>query len=142
MYLTYIIGIVIGPFAGRLSNRFGGGTTMALGAGLLGLSILISLIKSLSVIALCLTGICAGFFSIHSAAIGSLNAKLSSSQGRANSLYVLFYYLGGAVGITCSGYAYAAMGWSGVVLVGCAVLLIPFIVGMRERGRTAKRPGT
>jgi YNFM family putative membrane transporter len=133
MYLTYIIGIVIGPFAGRLSNRFGVGSTMALGAALFGLAILMTLIKSLAVIALCLTGVCAGFFGIHAAAVGSLNAKLTSSQGRANSLYVLFYYLGGAVGITCSGYAYAALGWKGVVMLGCVVLLLPFIAGMRER---------
>jgi YNFM family putative membrane transporter len=136
MYLAYIIGIVIGPFAGRLSNRFGGGTTMVLGAGLFGLAIVITLIKSLAVIAVCLAGVCAGFFSIHAAAVGSLNSKLISSQGRANSLYVLFYYLGGAVGITCSGYAYAALGWSGVVVLGCIVLLVPFITGMKERGGT------
>ena len=36
------------------------------------------------------------------AAAGSLNRKLTSSRGRANSLYVLSYYLGGAVGITLS----------------------------------------
>jgi len=135
MYLAYIIGIAIGPIAGRMSNRIGSGSTMALGAGLLGLAIVITLIKSLVIIALCLAGVCAGFFSIHAAAVGSLNRKLSSSQGRANSLYVMFYYLGGAVGITCSGYVYGIMGWNGVVLLGCIVLLVPFITGITERGR-------
>jgi MFS transporter, YNFM family, putative membrane transport protein len=133
MYLSYIIGIAIGPFAGSLSNRIGGGTTMALGAALFGLAIVITLIKSLVVIALCLTGICAGFFSIHAAAVGSLNRQVTSSQGRANSLYVLFYYLGGAIGITSSGYVYIAMGWIGVVILGCIVLLVPFITGVREK---------
>jgi YNFM family putative membrane transporter len=137
MYLTYIVGIVMGPFAGRFSNRFGGGTTMTLGAGLFGLAIVMTLVKSLAVIALCLTVVCAGFFSIHAAAVGSLNSRLTSSQGRANSLYVLFYYLGGAVGITCSGYVYGIMGWNGVVLLGCVVLLVPFFIGIRDKAGDA-----
>jgi hypothetical protein len=56
----------------------------------------------------------AGFFAVHSAAAGSLNRKLAEGRGRANSLYVLFYYLGGWVGITASGRAYQFAGWRAV----------------------------
>ena len=133
MYLAYIVGIVIGPLSGTLSNRIGNGMTMALGSTVFLTGISLTLIKSFAVIAASLVGICAGFFAVHASAVGSLNRKLTSSQGRANSLYVLFYYLGGAAGITVSGMFYVADGWKGVVLCGCLALLVPFGIGIAER---------
>ncbi len=135
LYLSYIAGIAAGPLAGKLSNRIGNGTTMALGAAVLGLCITLTLVKSLIVIAFCLAGICGSFFAVHAAAVGSLNRRLTSNQGRANSLYVLFYYLGGAIGITVTGSVYMKTGWPGVVLLGCLVLLLPFSLGLVERKR-------
>lgn len=132
MYLSYIIGIIVGPLAGKLSNRAGNGVTIVLGAVVFGISIGITLIKSMLAIVVSLIGICAGFFAIHASAAGSLNRKLTSSRGRANSLYVLFYYLGGFVGITISGHVYIFTGWPGVAALGCAVLLITFIIGIGE----------
>ena len=76
--------------------------------------------------------VCAGFFSIHAAAAGSLNRNLTGSRGRANSLYVLTYYLGGARGITLSGYAYGRAGWHGVAALGLIMLTVPLITGLRE----------
>lgn len=89
MYLVYLIGIVIGPLAGQLSNRFGNGRTMAAGAILFGLSLGTTLYPALPAVVVGLAGICAGFFTIHAAAAGWLNRNLVSSRGRANSLYVL-----------------------------------------------------
>ena len=80
-----------------------------------------------------LVGICAGFFTVHAAAAGWLNRKLVSSRGRANSLYVLFYYAGGSVGITASGMAYEMFAWPGVVGMGAIMLLIPLCTGLRGR---------
>lgn len=132
MYLSYVTGIIIGPLAGKLSNRIGNGSTMVLGSAVFGLSIGLTLIQSLPVIVISLVGICAGFFAIHASAAGSLNRKLTSSRGRANSLYVLFYYIGGAIGINSSGYAYVFSGWHGVVGLVLFVLMIPFSIGITE----------
>ena len=66
------------------------------------------------------------------AAAGLLNRKLTSSHGRANSLYVLSYYLGGACGITLSGYAYGLTGWRGVAALGILMLSLPLATGLRE----------
>ena len=77
--------------------------------------------------------VCAGFFAIHAAAAGSLNRKLTASRGRANSLYVLAYYLGGAAGITLSGYAYGLAGWPGVAALGIVMLTLPLATGLPER---------
>ena len=132
MYLAYLIGIVVGPLSGRLSNHIGSGATMMIGSLLFAAAIAATLIQSLAVIAVSLVAVCAGFFTIHAAAVGLLNRRLTSSRGRANSLYVLFYYLGGAAGITAYGYAYTSHGWLGTVVVGFAVISLPLSIGFLE----------
>ena len=92
MYLAYLIGIVMGPISGKLSNRLGSGATMVLGSLVFAAALAATLIHSLAVIAISLVATCTGFFSIHAAAVGLLNRRLTSSRGRANSLYVLCYY--------------------------------------------------
>jgi len=131
MYLVYLIGIVIGPLAGQLSNHFGNGRTMAAGAILFGLSLGATLYPAMLAVVVGLAGICAGFFTIHAAAAGWLNRNLVSSRGRANSLYVLFYYAGGTCGITLSGSAYEMFSWAGVVGMGAMMLLVPLWIGLQ-----------
>jgi YNFM family putative membrane transporter len=73
-----------------------------------------------------------GFFAIHAAAAGSLNQKLSVSRGRANSLYVLCYYLGGSIGITVSGFGYQKFGWGGITGIGVLLLAVILAAGVAE----------
>lgn len=133
IYLSYLAGILVGPVAGNLSNRIGNGATIALGSSVFGLAILLSLVRSMAAVTVSLLAVCGGFFAVHSAAAGLLNRRLASSRGRANSLYVLFYYLGGSVGITVSGYAYGAAGWRAVAAIGILMLGITFRAGLAER---------
>jgi len=133
VYLVYVVGIFMGPMAGRISNRFGSGNTLLGGAAILGGSLALILAPSIAAVVLGLFGICTGFFTIHAAAVGSLNRKLSRGQGRANALYVLFYYTGGWLGITGTGFAYRLAGWSAVVGSALILLLIPLSAGMGER---------
>jgi YNFM family putative membrane transporter len=133
IYLVYVVGIFMGPISGRVSNRFGSGNTLLGGAVILGASLALILVPSIATVVLGLFGICTGFFTIHASAVGSLNRKLSRGHGRANALYVLFYYAGGWLGITGSGFAYRLAGWRAVVYSGLFLLIIPLIAGMGER---------
>ncbi len=133
LYLVYIVGIFMGPMAGKISNRIGGGNTLIAGSIVLGASLTLILLPSIIAVVLGLLGICAGFFSIHAAAVGALNRMLTNGQGRANALYVLFYYMGGWLGITVSGIAYKQGGWSDVVFICAFLLVIPICAGIGER---------
>ena len=109
---------------------------MVSGLVVLAISIAITLLPSLASIVIGLVGICAGFFTVHAAAVGLLNRHLHGGQGCANALYLLCYYIGGSIGITLAGLAYEKNGWNGVVQL-CFLILIPLIaVGMMERKLT------
>jgi MFS transporter, YNFM family, putative membrane transport protein len=132
MYLAYLVGIAAGPFSGSLILRWGTGATLIAGSALFALAIALTLIPSLPVIALSLALVCGGFFAMHAGAVGSLNGRLTGSRGRANSLYVLLYYLGGAAGISATGAAYARFGWSGAAALGSLALVVPGLIGVVE----------
>ena len=132
LYLSYIMGVVVGPLAGKLSNRVGNGRAMVLGSLVLGAGLATTLVPRGWAMAAALALVCTGFFTVHASAVGALNRKLTVGRGRANAFYVLFYYLGGAVGITLSGHAYALAGWLGVVALSAAALLVPLSTGFME----------
>jgi len=136
LYLVYVVGIFIGPKVGQISNRFGSGNTLLVGSAVLGGALSLILLPSITAVILGLLGTCAGFFTIHAAAVGSLNRKLSSGQGRANALYVMFYYMGGWLGITGSGFVYKQGGWSALIYISILLLIIQLSVGIGERKRT------
>lgn len=138
VYLVYIMGIFMGPMAGRIANRIGNGTTLLLGTLVLGLALVCLLVPSAWAIVIGLILMCAGFFTVHAGAVGAINRKLSGGQGRANALYVLFYYVGGWAGITISGFAYTHSGWGAVMGLSFLLLLILVNAGVSER-RFAKQ---
>ena len=143
LYVVYLIGAVTGPLAGRLANRIGSGPTLALGTTVFAFALAPTLIPSLVAVLAGLMLTCAGFFTTHAAAAGALNRRLTSSRGRGNALYVLFYYAGGSVGITVSGYAYRHGGWPAVVGAGTVVLALTLLIAVlevRESGRPAAQP--
>lgn len=133
VYLVYVLGIFLGPLAGKLSARFGGGIMLISSSILLGLSMILLLMPSITAVIIGLLGVCAGFFSMHTVAVVLLNRKLTCSHGKANALYVLFYYTGGWLGITGAGFAYESANWKGVIYFLLSFLIIPLSVGVLEK---------
>lgn len=133
LYLVYVVGIFMGPVSGRISNRFGSAYALLGGSAVLGGALALLLLPSIIPVVLGLLGTCAGFFTIHAAAVGSLNRKLSSGHGQANALYVLFYYMGGWLGITGAGITYKHSGWAALIFIAMLLLLIPISTGIGER---------
>jgi len=102
------------------------------------MAMLATFLHSMIAIVGSLAGVCAGFFAVHAAAAGSLNRRLVAGRGRANSLYVLFYYLGGSIGITVSGHAYGYGGWRMVTVLGILMLGTTFAAGITEMRAEAR----
>lgn len=133
IYLVYVLGIFLGPVAGNLSNRFGSGNMLIAGALIFAVALGLLLVPSVLAVVAGLLGVCAGFFTIHSVAVGLLNSKLSSGQGKANALYILFYYTGGWMGITGAGYAFEFFHWQGVIGFSGCFLVVPLATGILEK---------
>lgn len=133
MYLAYVMGVFMGPLAGRIGNRLGSGATLLIGTGVLALALLCLLLTSPWAVIVGLVLVCAGFFTVHAGAVGAINGKLSGGQGRANALYVLFYYVGGWIGITVAGIAYTQYGWNAVIGLTLLLLLLLINAGISER---------
>jgi YNFM family putative membrane transporter len=133
LYLSYVLGILVGPIAGRISNHWGSGVAMAAGTLLLAAGLLLSLAPSMWAKGCALAAICTGYFSVHASAVGAVNQSLVTGRGRANALYVLFYYVGGWMGITSSGIAYSKAGWMGVVTLCLIMLVIPLACGVAHQ---------
>lgn len=132
LYLVYVVGLFMGPAAGRISNRYGSGPTLIGGALVLAASLTLILVASIAAVIAGLIGLCTGFFTVHAAAVGSLNRRLAGGQGKANALYVLIYYLGGWLGISAFGLVYQNGGWTALI-GGCLLIaLIPLAGGIGE----------
>ncbi len=93
LYLSYLIGVFIGPVAGQLSNRIGNGGTMVLGSLVFGAGLTLSLM-TLPAIAGALALVCLGSSPFMPPPPGPSTARSPPARGRANSFYVLAYYLG------------------------------------------------
>ncbi|MGH1362746.1 MAG: MFS transporter [Calditrichia bacterium] len=131
-YLPYLIGTVAASFAGWMSNRFSNGITILAATGLLVCSMMLIMMPSLTLTVVALLGMCAGFFALHSAMLATLNRKLNSGHGRANALYVLFYYVGAWLGITVAGLVYESEGWNSMVAILTALLIVPLSLGLKR----------
>jgi len=134
LYLVYVIGLMMGPLAGRLSNRVGNARVMIGGAMVFAAALAATLLPSLVALVVSLVGTCAGIFAIHAAAVGSLNRSLATDRGKGNALYTLFYYVGGVTGITVGGFLYGRIGWIMVVGWCIALLLLPLAAGVSGMG--------
>ena len=137
LYLAYIVGLAMGPLAGRLSNRLGNARVSIGGVAVFVASLFATLLPSIPVLVASLVGICAGFFAIHASAVGALNRALASDRGKGNALYTLFYYAGGVIGITAGGSLYAYGGWTMVVALCSGMLLLPLGAAIGGASRTA-----
>ncbi len=134
-YTCYLLGLITAPMAGELSSRFGFGNTLLAGVVLVATALFALMSDELAVTIAALLLLSAGYFTLHSAAVGSLNSKLVAGQGRgrANALYIMFYYIGGSLGIQIGGYIYAWGGWTNLIVFCIVLLLVPLCAAIFEK---------
>lgn len=122
LFLTYLSGTLGSAFSGKIAQHMPQPLVIALGIGVLICGSLVTLLPSL-------VGIIAGFllnsfgfFLAHSSASGWVSRAAPHARASANSLYLVFYYLGGSCGGFYLDPFWQWAGWTGVVTGSIIVL--------------------
>lgn len=123
-------GAAAAPLAGRLADRKGAryNISLALIVSLIGFAIfwgtgsyLWGLIAGTILVDL---GVQAGHVSNQT----RLYRILPEARSRLNTVYMVSYFLGGAIGSALGAYGWQKLGWAGVCLTGLGMLLIAVLV--------------
>lgn len=122
IYLTYLVGLVVTPWVGKVSDRFGRRTVLGGAIVTIALGALATASPLLGVVALGLMLLSSGMFAAQATATAFVGDNSGAARGSAASFYLLWYYLGATVSPALSGIAWQRAGWSGVLLL-CLVSL-------------------
>ncbi len=130
VFVIYLVGVVVSPLAGVLSERFGRRRVIGPVIMLMPLGALLTLFGELPVVIVGVGLVTAGFFGGHSIASSWIGLRAEKARAQASALYLFFYYLGSSVAGTLGGWALAHAGWPGVAgfvaLLAGAALLVAF----------------
>jgi predicted MFS family arabinose efflux permease len=125
-------GAVSAPVAGRLTDRRGAAFTVGIG-GLLTAAAFVAFTLAESSLAMLALGVVVLDVGIQTAMNGNQSTILSlapQATSRTNTIYMVFYFLGGALGSFTGGLAWRHFGWPGVSALGlfysCAAVLVRF----------------
>jgi MFS transporter, YNFM family, putative membrane transport protein len=130
LFVTYLVGAVVTPSAGRWIDRYGHRAGIASAMALGGAGALLTLVPSLPAIvaglALCATGV----FTAQATTSSYIGAVTSTDRALAVGLYSTFYYAGGSTGGALPSIFWVSGGWGAcvglVVLVQLAGAAIAF----------------
>lgn len=131
LFIVYLFGAAVTPFAGVWSDRFGhlaalGGGTLV---GVVGAAL--TLMPSLAAVAVGLAFVSTGVFICHATASSYIGRVTADDRGLAVGLYSTFYYLGGSAGGSLPALLLHAGGWPATVLLVMAVQASTFLLAWR-----------
>jgi predicted MFS family arabinose efflux permease len=135
VFFVYILGFFITPLSGRVLDHYGTRSTAVLACTFATVGLALTLVLKLPVIIAGLALFSTGVFIFQ--AIGTVQTGVVAGRSRSSAagLYVTFYYLGGSLGATVTGWMWAADGWraSVLLLMGVSVLalLLAWLSGKR-----------
>ena len=123
VFLLWVLGVV-GPFAGRLADRFGWQRVAIAALCSATIGVVLSLPAWLPTLIVALALITVSVFTgVTNAQIGVTRAT-RTDRGVASALYFSLYYLAGAAGAYLPGLAWQTWGWPGVAAVALSALLL------------------
>jgi YNFM family putative membrane transporter len=121
---VYLFGIVSSAWAGSLSGRLGHRTVLPATLMLMLAGTAMTLSGQLWLIVFGVAVLTIGFFGTHSVASAWVGARAQVGRAQASSLYLFAYYMGSSVVGSLGGVFWKWYGWSGVVSMACALLLL------------------
>jgi predicted MFS family arabinose efflux permease len=138
IFITYLVGTLVTPLAGRAINRFGRRTFMLATIAVWMGGVLLMLLPQVSWIIAGLTLCAACGMLCQAISTGAVPALAKGGRSSAVGLYVTAYYVGGSVGAALPGLAWARGGWpAAVAMVAVMLVIMAAIVAAAWR-----RPGS
>ena len=130
LFVVYLAGAVVTPFAGRMIDRLGHRTALivAFSAGIAG--ICITLAHQVSLVMAGLALCCTGVFIANAAGSSYVGVVAREARAAAVGLYVTFYYLGGSFGSALPGRFWARGGWPACVALVAAVQMFTILLAL------------
>lgn len=140
VFLSYALGTVTSAAAGRLADRLGRTPALVTALVVTVAGSALTAAPSLPVIALGFAVLTGGFFAAHAIANAWATADAPPpARGRAAGIYTLCYYLGSGVGGTLGGIVYGHAGWTWLIVMTSAWLLLAALTVLLVR-RVRRRP--
>lgn len=133
-----ITGALGATVVGKMNNRVKKSKLIILGAVLIIISWIIFLMSSHSIIGLIIGVILIdlGVQSVHITNQNIVFSRNTEARNRVNTIYMVGFFIGGAVGTSLGSYAWNYFGWTGVSVVGLVFSGIILIVQLLTSKRT------
>jgi MFS family permease len=132
LFVVYLVGAVVTPFAGRWIDTYGHRTGIATAMAIGGAGALLTLVPWLPAIvaglALCATGV----FTAQATTSSYIGAVTPSDRALAVGMYSTFYYAGGSVGGALPSVFWRAGGWTACVLLVVIVQLVGALIAFTQ----------
>ena len=132
LFVVYLVGAVVTPFAGHWIDRYGHRTGIASAMAIGGAGALLTLVPSLPAIvaglALCATGV----FTAQATTSSYIGAVTTSDRALAVGMYSTFYYSGGSVGGALPSLFWRSGGWTACVALVVVVQLVGVAIAFTQ----------
>ncbi len=132
LFVTYLVGAVVTPFAGRWIDRYGHrvgiASAMAIGAAGALLTLVPSLPAIVAGLALCATGV----FTAQATTSSYIGAVTTQDRALAVGMYSTFYYSGGSTGGALPSLFWATGGWTACVALVVIVQAVGVVIALTQ----------
>jgi len=134
-------GALTAPLLGRLADRSSPRTNagISLGVALAGFGIFAASGGALAGLVAGVLALDVGVQGNHVSNLARVHARRPEARSRMNTVYMVTYFAGGALGTAAGTWAWAGHGWPGVCATGAAFLVLALVLWTRPR-RAAPGP--
>ena len=141
IFFVYLLGLIVTPLSGRCLDHYGIRVTSATGFAFAAAGLLLTLVHSLAVIIVGLALASSGVFIYQ--AVGTVQTGVVAGKARSSAagLYVTFYYIGGSLGATITGWTWTAGGWPPCVFLMVGMAGMALMMGLVS-SRVAASPAS
>jgi predicted MFS family arabinose efflux permease len=132
VFFVFLIGMVITPFTGRLSQRWSAREVGFAAFVIAGSGLILTLGHSLAHVIAGLVLLSCGNFIVQAQSMATVPMLARGSRSAAVGLYNVSYYIGGSAGATLPSVFWARAGWPGCIALILMVQLVAMILVVRN----------